>query len=57
MPLTHEKPYPGPLDESNSIKLKKGNLVVRKAKTGVEELYDLQNSRGYRVIDHEKPYK
>jgi hypothetical protein len=37
------------LDDSNSVKLKKGNLVVRKYKEGHDELNELQYTHGYEV--------
>lgn len=37
------------LDDTNSVKLKKGNLVVRKYKEGHDELHEMQNIHGYEV--------
>lgn len=37
------------LDDTNSVKLKKGNLVVRKYKEGHDELHEMQNTHGYEV--------
>lgn len=53
-PLSQSAPHVLELDDSNSIKLKKGNLVVRKFKDGVEELHEMQTIHGYEVL-HPKP--
>lgn len=49
VPMTME------LNDQNSIKLKKGILVVRKYKEGHEELNQMQNVQGYSVIN--RPFK
>lgn len=46
-----ETVYTMELDDTNSIKLKKGNLVVRKNKEGVEELHELQTLKGYKMLE------
>lgn len=43
------------LNDSNSIKLRKGILVVRKYKEGVDELNEFQSIRGYSVVDRQAP--
>lgn len=43
------------LNDSNSIKLRKGILVVRKYKEGVDELNEMQSIRGYSVVDRQPP--
>ena len=39
------------LNDFNSVKLKKGNLVVRRCKEGTEELNEMQNTQGTSIID------
>lgn len=46
-----ETVYTMELNDTNSIKLKKGNLVVRKIKEGVEELHELQTLKGYKMLE------
>jgi hypothetical protein len=47
---------PFELDDSNSVKLKKGNLVVRKYKDKTDELFDMQKEQGYMLLSTESSY-
>lgn len=56
-PVVQLAPSMVELNNTNSIKLKKGNLVVRKLKHVEDELHDLQNKHGYEVIEPHKDIK